>query len=141
MTRSRALLIVAVIAIGVLGGAINARGPFADHPTLTYPQLIADVGAGHVGIVSQWRDRLEVTEGSHVFLVTVPAGADAFLEVSTARLGGGAALGFERIPDDWLAISNPGIPALMLIVGVVIWVPAVRRWRDERRVSTGPALG
>ena len=62
MPRTRWIVIGGVLAVGIIGGALNARGPFAAHPSLAYPQFLADFQAGRVDQMAQWRDQLEVTE-------------------------------------------------------------------------------
>jgi hypothetical protein len=136
MPRTGWLVIGAVLAVGILGGAINARGPFGAHPSLSYVQFLADFQAGHVGRIVQWRDQLEVADGSRLLLVVVPADADLGSDLALARRAGGVGISHETIPDDWLGSYAPWVPGLILAAGALIWVGALAR---ARRVSaTGP---
>jgi hypothetical protein len=42
------------------------------------------------------------------------------------------------IPDDWVGIFTPWIPGLIILVGVVIWVPALAR---ARRLNAAGQVG
>lgn len=132
MPRGRWLVLAALAAVWILGSAINAHGPFGAHPSLGYAQFLADVEAGRVEQIVQWRDRLEVTEGSELFLVTVPGDVDVALDVGAARVRGGVGISFEGIPDNWLEGYTPWVPGLMLVLGLAFWLPAVVRGRVDR---------
>ncbi len=141
MLHGRRLLVATIIAITILGTAINAAGPFRAHPALAYPQLLADFEAGRVEQIAQWRDRLEVTEGSGMFLIEIPDGADFPLDLARARMAGGVGYSLAVIPDDWLVPFTPWVPALLLVAGLVIWLRAVLLGRRDGWVQPGdPAL-
>ena len=129
MPRTRWLVIGALLAVGIVGGAINARGPFEAHASLSYAQFLADFEAGRVGQIAQWRDQLEVTEGSELLRVVVPAAADFPFDLAQARRAGGVAMNLAIIPDNWLGSYTPWVPGLILVAGVVIWVSALVRVR------------
>src|SRR5450759_1159094 len=93
MPRARWLVIGALLAVGIVGGAINARGPFEAHPSLSYAQFLADFEAGRVGQIAQWRNQLEVTEGSALLGVVVPVTADFPLDLAPARRAGARSSG------------------------------------------------
>ncbi len=61
---------------------INAVGPFAPHPQLSYAAFLADFRAGKVGHISHWRDRLEVTETEALYVVVVPPDRDLSLDLT-----------------------------------------------------------
>jgi hypothetical protein len=128
MPRARWLVIGVLLAVGIVGGAINARGPFEAHPSLSYAHFLADFEAGRVGQIAQWRDQLEVTEGSALLGVVVPVTADFPLDLAPAHRAG-VAMNLAIIPDNWLGSYTPWIPALILIGGAVIWVSALVRVR------------
>jgi hypothetical protein len=128
MPRTRWLAIGALLAVGIVGGAINARGPFEAHPSPSYAQFLADFEAGRVGQIAQWRDQLEVTEGSELLRVVVPVTADFPLDLAPARRAG-VAIDLAIIPDTWLGSSTPWVPGLILVAGAVIWVSSLVRVR------------
>ena len=136
MPRTRWLVIGFLLATGIVGGVANARGPFADHPALTYSQFLTDVAAGRVGQIVQWRDRLEVTDGSQVLLVTVPADADVVGDYAQARISGGVPMAWATIPDPWLGLTTPWVPVLILVAGSLIWIGALVRGRRARTSGT-----
>ena len=137
MPRTRWLVIGVLLAVGIVGGAINARGPFEAHPSLSYAQFLADFEAGRIGQIAQWRDQLEVTEESAVLGVVVPVTADFPLDLAQARRAGGVAMNLAIIPDNWLGSYTPWVPGLILVAGAVIWVSALVRAR--RLIAAGPA--
>jgi hypothetical protein len=128
MPRTRWLVIGVLLAVGIVGGAINARGPFEAHPSLSYAQFLADFEAGRVGQIAQWRDQLEVTEGSALLGVVVPVTADFPFGLAPAHRAG-VAVNLAIIPDNWLGSSTPWVPGLILVAGAVIWVSALVRAR------------
>lgn len=132
MPRTRWIVIAFLLTAGIIGGVMNARGPFADHPSLTYPQFLTDFEAGHVERIVQWHDRLEVTEGSQLLLVVVPAEADLAVDLAKARAAGGVGISWATIPDGWLSLYTPWVPALILLAGSLIWIGALVR---NRRAS------
>ena len=136
MPRTRWLVIGALLAVGIVGGAMNARGPFEAHASLSYAQFLADFEAGRVGQIAQWRNQLEVTEGSALLGVVVPVTADFPLDLAPARRAG-VAMNLAIIPDNWLGSYTPWVPGLILVAGAVIWVSALVRAR--RLIAAGPA--
>lgn len=131
MLHGRRLFIATIIAVAVLGSAINAIGPFGAHPGLAYARFIADFEAGRVEQVVQWRDRLEVTEGSESFLVMVPGDVDLAGDLARARRAGGVGMNFAWIPDNWLVPNTPWVPALLLVAGLLIWLRVLLRGRAD----------
>lgn len=128
MPRARWLVLGALLAVGIAGTAINARGPFEAHPSLPYAQFLADFEARRVGQIAQWRDQLEVTEGSELLSVVVPVTADFPFDLAPAHRVG-VAMNLAIIPDNWLGSSTPWVPGLILVAGAVIWVSALVRAR------------
>jgi len=140
MPRTRWIVLGFLLVVGIVGGLINARGPFAAHPSISYPQYLADVGAGRVEQVIRWRDRLEVTEGSELLLVAVPPQADVDADLKQAAWSGGVGFSLETIPDWWLAAYTPWVPLLIVVAGALIWIGAlVRDRRGDRRSGRLPA--
>ena len=135
MLHGRRLLVAALIGFAFLGAAINAIGPFGAHPALAYPQFLADFEAGRVDRIVAWRDRLEVTEGPQAFLVVVPEGSDLTLDLAQARAAGGVGSDWAVVSDDWVSTQTPWIPVLLLVAGLVLWLPALLRGRAGRRGS------
>jgi len=133
MPRTRWIVIGFLLVAGVVGGLINARGPFAAHPSVSYSHYLADVGAGRVEQVVQWRDQLEVTEGSGLLLVAVPPQADVDADLKRAAWNGGVGFSLEIMPDWWLSTYTPWVPLLILIAGALIWIGALVR---DRRSGT-----
>jgi hypothetical protein len=133
--RTRWLVVAAVLAVGFVGASINARGPFDERPSLAYPQFLADVEADRVDQVTRWRDRLEVTEGERIVIVTVPAEADLATDLAAAAAAGGNVAEMTTIPDDWLISYTPWIAGLLVVAGAVVWVRAIipGRSREPRR--------
>ena len=140
MNRTRWLVVAVVLAVGFIGASINARGPFDERPALAYPQFLADVEAGRVDRITRWRDRLEVTEGDRIVIVTVPADADLVADLAAADAAGGNVTEFAEIPDDWLISYTPWIAGLLLAAGVLIWVRALLPGARRRR-GTASAVG
>jgi hypothetical protein len=135
MPRTRWIVIGFLLVAGIVGGVINARGPFAAHPAISYPQYLADVGAGRVEQVVRWRDRLEVKEGSGLVLVAVPPQADVDADLMQAAWNGGVGFSLETIPDWWLVAYTPWVPLLILVAGALIWIGAVARDRRRDRLT------
>lgn len=141
MLRRRWLVIAALLAVGILGSAINARGPFESDPPLSYSQFLADLEAGRVEWIAQWRDRLEVTEGSARFVVIVPGDTDLAFDLGQARVRGGVGISLSRVPDNWLGFDAPWVPALVFAAGLYVWLPAVVRGGPQNRIPpVEPAL-
>ncbi len=127
--RTRWIVIAFLLAAGFIGGVLNARGPFGDHPSLAYPQFLANFEAGRVERIVQWHDQLEVTEGSQLLLVIVPAEADLVGDLARARLAGSVGISWAKIPDVWLSLYTPWVPGLILLAGSLIWIGALARNR------------
>ncbi len=125
-----------LLIAAVVGGWLNARGPFDTHPALAYDQFLADFGAGRVEQIVQWRDQLEVTEQGALRSVVVPADRDLPADLSQARATGGVGITYAGLPDAWLGSMTPWIPGLMALAALLIWVTAIVR---SRRSTTGSA--
>ncbi|MBI2763655.1 MAG: hypothetical protein HYX54_07910 [Chloroflexi bacterium] len=138
MPRTRWLVVGVLLAVGIVGGVINARGPFAAHPSLPYAEFLADFEAGRVSRIVQWRDQLEITEGSEQYLVVVPPTSNLGFDLGQARRAGGVGISMGGIPDDRVGIFTPWIPGLIILVGVVIWVSALAR---ARRLNAAGHVG
>lgn len=137
MSRTRSIVIGSLLAAGVIGGVLNARGPFAAHPSLSYPQFLADFEAGRVEQVEQWHDQLEVTEVSQRLLVVVPPDVDLAADLAQARWAGGVGISWARMPDPWLERYTPWVPVLILLASVLIWMGALAR--NRRATPSSPA--
>lgn len=135
MPRTRWIVIGFLLAVAIVGGVINARGPFAAHPSLTYAQFLSDVEAGHFGQIVQWRDQLEVTDGTQLLLVVVPNDADLAGDLAQARESGGGGMSWATIPDQWLSLYTPWVPVLILLAGSLLWIGALVRDRRARQAG------
>ncbi len=133
MPRARWFVVGLLVVTALVGGVLNERGPFGDHPSLSYPQFLADFEAGNVGQIVQWRDRLEVTEGGQLLLVTVPPDRDLAADLAQAKLAGNVGISWAHIPDTWLGMYTPWVPFLILVAGAALWSAAIVR---RRRVLT-----
>jgi hypothetical protein len=85
MPRARWVVPGFLVVAALVGGVLNARGPFAEHPALAYTQFLADFEAGRVGQIVQWQDQLEITEDDQLLTVVVPPDADLFGDLTRAR--------------------------------------------------------
>lgn len=141
MPPTRWLVIGFLLVVGIIGGVLNARGPFATHPSISYAQYLADVAAGRVEQVVQWRDQLDVNEGAGLFLVAVPPHVDVLADLKQAAWNGGVGFNLEIIPDGWLSAYTPWVPLLILIAGASIWIGSLVRDRrgGSSDSSTRPA--
>lgn len=131
-------------------------------PRSPYDQFLANVQAGRVEQIVQWRNQLEVTEQGGLRSVVVPADRDLFADLGQARAAGGVGISYAGLPDDWLGTMTPWIPVLIVLAALLIWVTAIVRtvgWRQGpvapearsrradrgetliRRVTPGPAAG
>ncbi len=135
MLHGRRLFIAALIAVFLVGSVINAVGPFAPHPQLSYAAFLADFRGGKVGHISKWRDRLEVTEADAFYLVVVPPDRDLSLDLTAEYAATPVGFSYEGIPDDWLTQFTPWVPALLALAGLVLWLPAARLRRIGRSGS------
>lgn len=134
MPRARWFIVGFLLIAAVVGGMLNARGPFDAHPALAYDQFLADFQAGNVEQIVQWRDRLEVTEQGALFSVGVPAERDLPADLAQARRAGGVAINFAVLPDAWLGVMTPWVPVVLALAAVLIWVTAIAR---NRRAASG----
>ncbi len=134
MPRTRWLVVGFLLAAALVGGLLNGRGPFDQHPSLTYARFLADFQAGGVEQIVQWRNQLEVAETAQVLLVTVPPNRDVTADLAQARQAGGVGINFAQVPDPWLWLATPAVPILILIAGVLIWVASIAR---NRRIEAG----
>jgi len=131
MRRARWLVVGFVVLAALVGWVLNERGPFGDHPPLPYAQFLADWGAGRVDDAVQWRDRVEVTEGGRLLLVTVPPGRDLQADLAQASPGGSR---WAEIPDNWLRLYTLWVPLLILVAAILLWTTAIAR---NRRADAG----
>jgi hypothetical protein len=136
MPRARWFVVGFLLIAAVVGGVLNARGPFDTHPALGYDQFLADFQAGKVEQIAQWRDQLEVTEQGALRSVVVPADRDLQADLGRARVAGGVGISFVGVPDAWLGTMTPWIPLLLALAAVLIWATAIVR---SRRVASRSA--
>jgi peptidoglycan/LPS O-acetylase OafA/YrhL len=134
MPRARWFVIGFLLIAAVVGGLLNARGPFDPHQPLAYDQFLADFQAGQVGQISQWRDQLEVTDQGALRSVVVPADHDLWSDIGQARWAGGVGISYAAIPDEWLGLMTPWVPLLLALGGFLLWVTAIAR---NRRLASG----
>ncbi len=134
MSRGRWLFIAALVAISAVGGVISSFGPFAPHPELSYSAFLADYQAGKVPQITQWRDRLEISDGGTLYLVVVPADRDLPTDLAAGRAATGVGFSRSGIPDNWLVATTPWVPGLLALAALVLWLRAVR----DRRSGRGP---
>ena len=129
MPRARWFVVGFLVVTALVGGVLNERGPFGQHPSLSYPQFLADFQAGNVGQIVQWRDQLEVTEGDQLLLVTVPPDRDLTADLAQAKLAGNVGISWAHIPDTWLSLFTPWMAVLILVAGALLWTTAIVRNR------------
>ncbi len=136
MLRARWFVVGFLLIAAVVGGLLTARGPFDAHPALTYEQFLADVQAGRVGQITQWRDQLEVTDQGTLRSVLVPADRDVQSDLARASWAGGVGISYAGLPDDWLGALTPWVPLLLALAAALIWASAIVR---NRRAASGSA--
>lgn len=86
MPRARWFVVGFLVIAAVVGGMLNARGPFGDHPRIAYDQVFADYAARKVAQISQWRDQLEIVEvDGTVLRAAVPPDRDFTSDFAVAR--------------------------------------------------------
>lgn len=111
-----------------------------DHPagtTLTYEQFLSEVRAGRVDSVLQHGSSLTVSVGKEQALVTMPSGVDVAADVAEAlgpRPAKTVGLGVYAGGTD-VGMLAAGLLPLLLLVGLVVWVRAVR----SRQRAGGPS--
>lgn len=127
MPRARWIVLGALLAVSAAGWLLNERGPFEAHPPLAYDSFLADARAGSVERVVRWRDRLEVSEAGRLLAVTIPAGRDLAADLAAAGPLGPRSSG--SIPDQWIGLYTPWVPALLLAAGALTWGSALLRNR------------
>jgi hypothetical protein len=127
MPRARWFVVGFLLVAALLGGVVNARGPFGTHASLAYTQFLADFQAGRVEQIVQWRDQLEVTESGQLLAVTVPPETDLAADLAQARQAGGVGVNTALIPDAWLGLFTPWVPILILVAAALIGVTAIAR--------------
>ncbi len=137
MPRARWLVVGSLLIAAVLGTALDARGPLGAHPALAYDQFLADVQAGRVERLVQWRDRLEVTEQSAPFTVVVPSERDLQADLAQARRAGSVGVELVRVPDAWLGMLTPAVPIVLVLAAGAVWVAAIA---GNRRSTSGSGL-
>lgn len=136
MPRARWFVIGFMVLAALAGGVLNERGPFGAHPSLAYGPFLADFEAGEVAEIVQWRDRLEVTEGDRLLLVTVPPDRDLAADLAQAKLAGNVGISWAHVPDPWLGRITPWVAFLILVAGVLVWTTSLARSR--RLVAAQP---
>jgi hypothetical protein len=129
MPRARWFAVGFVLVAAAVGGLLNARGPFDAHQPLAYDQFIADVQAGKVAKISQWRDQLEVAELGALRSVVVPADRDLSTDLGIARAAGGVGITIVGVPDRWVEAMTPSVPMLLALAAALIWATAILRGR------------
>jgi hypothetical protein len=134
MPRARWFVVGFLLIASVVGGLLNARGPFDAHPALAYDQFLAGFQASRVDQIVKWRDQLEVTEDGALLSVVVPADRDLPADLAKARAAGGVGINYAGVPDAWLGVMTPWIPGLLALAALVIWVTAILR---SRRLASG----
>ena len=139
MPRLRWFVVGFLLIAAVVGGLLNARGPFGDHPPIAYEQVFADYAARRINQISQWRDQLEIVEvDGAVLRAVVPPDRDFTNDFAEARRTYMNAFAYSRLPDAWLGVMTPWVPFLLALAAVLILATAVAR--DRRQASgTGPA--
>ena len=139
MPRARWFVVGFLVIAAVVGGMLNARGPFGDHPRIAYDQVFADYAARKVAQISQWRDQLEIVEvDGTVLRAAVPPDRDFTSDFAVARRTYMNAFAYSRLPDAWLGIMTPWLPFLVALAAVLIWATAIVRNRREA-LGTRPA--
>jgi hypothetical protein len=139
MSRARWFVVGFLLIAAVLGGSLNALGPFGDHPRIAYDQVFADYAARRIDHISQWRDQLEIVEvDGTVLRAVVPPGRDFASDFDVARHTYMNAFAYSRLPDPWLVVMTPWIPSLLALAAVLIWGTAVARSRRQAS-GIGPA--
>jgi hypothetical protein len=129
MPRARWFVVGFLVLAAIAGGVLNERGPFGAHPSLAYGRFLADFEAGRAAGIVQWRDRLEVTEGDRLLLVTVPPDRDLVADLAQARLAGNVGISWAHVPDAWLGADTPWIALLILVAGAITWTASIGRGR------------
>lgn len=137
MPRARWFVVAFLLFAAVIGGLLNARGPFDTHPSVAYDQFLADFQAGKVERIVQWQDRLEVTEQGALISVDVPADRDLPADLAQALRASGVGISYSRLPDAWLGTMTPWFPVVLALAAVLIWATAIVRSRRASR--SGPA--
>ena len=138
MPRTRWFVIGFLLMALAVSGVVNARGPFASHPSLAYDQLLVDFEAGSVGDTVRWRDQLEVDESGSLWFVIVPPDRDLMTDLDRARWAGGVSVSVATLPDIWIG-QTLLIPGLLVLAAALIWITAIVRSR--RATSGGEAVG
>ncbi len=141
MPRARWFVVGFLVIAAIVGGLLNARGPFDDHPRIAYDQVFADYAARNIAQITQWRDQLEIVEvDGTVLRAVVPPDRDFTSDFAVARRTYMNAFAYSRLPDAWLGVMTPWVPFLLALAGVLIWATAFVRNRREAS-GTGPAAG
>lgn len=144
MVRTRWFGVGFLVVAAVIGGSLNARGPFDGHPVLAYDEFLADFRAGNVQQIIQWRDQLELTEQGNLLTVLVPAERDVEADLAQARWASGVGISYTLLPDAWLGTMTPWAPILIAVAAVLIWITAIardRRWRSRSSAIRSAADG
>ena len=132
MPRARWLVVGFLMIAVVVGGSLNALGPFDDHPRIAYDQVFADYAARRIDHISQWRDQLEIVEvDGAVLRAVVPPERDFWSDFDEARHTYMNAFAYSRLSDAWLIVMTPWVLILLAVAAALIWVTAVVRNRRQ----------
>ena len=135
MPRARWFVLAFLLAVAVVGGVLNSRGPFGDHPGIAYDQVFTDYAARKIERISQWRDQLEIVEiDGSVVRAVVPPDRDFERDFDEARRTHMNAFAYSRLPDAWLGLMTPWVPAVLALAALLIWITAIVR---SRRMASG----
>ena len=121
------VLLVGVMVVGGLLMALHARAPFPPNPNVTYDQFLVDFEAGLVGHSAQWQDQLDVLDAGEPRAAVTPVGRDLISDLAVARSAGRAGIDYRRIPDDWLLMETPIVPAALTLAAFAVLLGVVRR--------------
>jgi hypothetical protein len=135
MPRARWFVVGFLVIAAIVGGLLNARGPFDDHPRIAYDQVFADYAARNIAQITQWRDQLEIVEADGtVHRAVVPPDRDFPSDFAVARRTHMNAFAYSRLPDAWLGVMTPWVPAVLALAALLIWITAIVR---SRRMASG----
>jgi hypothetical protein len=123
----------------VVATVLETIGPFAPRPEIAYGQLLDDVGAGRIQRVVWWRDRAEVTRGDEMLALRLPADADFPAELYAAAAASQTGMSWSELPDLWVWMMTPVVPALLAVLAALILLQA--HLRRPRARSSAPGTG
>lgn len=133
MSRHRRALIAWVAAILFAGIVVDVVGPFGTLPDRSYADFLASFEAGRVEEIVRWRDHLQVHEATGTSVVAIPEGTDLTADLARARLLGGVPIRLSRIPDVWVVVATPVVPAVIGVAALLLWAPAAKSLTPARR--------